>query len=520
MRNAALTRPARSRRALAGTAALAATALVAGVAYGATPAAAGGVPKDYAGPSWTAAVTNPTAEKQQSKLWRAGNAWWAVMVSATKGQPTIHELRADNTWRDTGTVVDSRADSTADVQFSGTTLYVVSRTLTGAITYSRFTYNTTARSYARVTGFPVNVATGGTESASLARDSTGKVWATWTQAGNVYVSRSFSVTDDKKWIAPRVVPGPDSIVSGDDVATIVAWDGKIGILWSDQQSDVFRFASHLDSASAASGWSFETPIPSVDGLADDHISLKAIGGDKRLFAVVKTSFDTTGATADSPQVYALRRNANGTWVKAKAASLGDKLTRPQLALDRTNSRMYFLATGPQSGGTIYYKSSPFVGMKFARGRGAPLIANSGSVMNDVTTLKASLAQADGLVALAADTANKRYYHARLSLAPADGQPPITQNTITSTLSGTEITTTWPLATDDRFVVAYDVYVDSTSTSKQLVETIDATTSANEDLRTFTVTHSPGPGTWKYSIIARDLAGNTSDEESGIYVTVP
>jgi hypothetical protein len=507
-------RTVRDKRRVTGIAALTVAALATGAGL-ASPASAGGVPVDFSGPTWTGAATAPTADKQQSKLWRADGAWWAVMISKTKGLPTIHERRANNTWRDTLTVVDNRADSTADVWYTGGLLFAVSRTLTGDIRYYRFRYNPVTRGYARLTGYPVKVASGGTESASMARDSIGRVWATWTQGGRVYVSRTLSKTNHTTWLAPRVVPVPDNTVLGDDVSAIVAWDGKIGIMWSDQQDEVFRFAVHPDSAGIAKSWTMETPIPTMPGLADDHISLKASG--KRVFAAVKTGFDSVGATETSPDIYVLRRNVNGTWTRAKAASIADKSTRPQIVLDRTNSRIYFFATASVSGGSIYYKSSPMLGLKFARGRGAPILSNTGSVINNVTSIKSSVAQAAGIVVLAADENSPTYFHSKLSITPADGQPPIIQNAINSTVNvDGSVTTTWPLATDDRFVTEYVVYRDGSK-----IATINAATAANQDKRTFSYNDpNPAAGPHRYSLRALDAAGNKSLKRTGSEVVVP
>jgi hypothetical protein len=502
---------ARGRRAaVAGAAAL---ALAGGAATFVAQPAGAALPKSFAGPSYPATLTaGPSGDKQQSKVWRNSNAWWAVMVSATKGVPTIQELKADHTWRDTGVVVDTRADSTADVWYAANTLYVVSRTATGNILYTRFAFNTTTRVWSKVTGFPVTVATGGTESASLARDSGGVMWATWTQGSRVWFAKSTG-TNDKVW-AKALLPVADNTVAPDDVSAILAFNGKIGIGYSDQQSNAFHFAVHTDGVTAAT-WKFETPLSGV-ALADDHISLKAVGGDARVFAAVKTSQDAAGAPDTTTLIYVLRRNADTTWTLTRGSSVGDKATRAQIFLDRENSRVYLLTSGPATGGTIYYKSAPFVGMKWARGRGAPLITATGSVLNDVSVAKGSTTGASDMVAIASDTANKRYYHAEIPVQAADEQAPISQTQInsSSTAAGS-ITTTWPLATDDRGITAYDVYQGNTKISTITI------TAANENLRTFTFTKTGlAPGTYRFAVVAKDAAGNSGTKRTASAVTLP
>ncbi|WP_088319930.1 hypothetical protein [Kineosporia sp. R_H_3] len=500
---------ARGRR--AAIAAASALALAGGAAtFVALPAGAA-LPTSYAGNAYPATLAAPSGDKQQSKVWRASNAWWGVLISPAKGVPTIQELLANHTWRDTGVVVDTRADSTADVWYAANTLYTVSRTATGNIQYSRFTLSA-SRVWSKVTGFPVTVAAGGTESASLARDSGGTIWATWTQGARVWYAKSAG-TNDKTW-TKALLPVSDNTVAADDVSAILAFNGKIGIGYSDQQSDAFHFAIHTDGA-AAGTWKLETPLAGAD-LVDDHISLKAVGGDARVFAAVKTSLDAAGAADDATLIYVLRRNADGTWTKTRGASVGDKATRAQLFLDRENSRAYLLTSGPATGGTIYYKTAPFVGMKWARGRGAPLITAAGSVLNDVSVAKGSTTGASDMAAIASDTANHRYYHAEIPVQAADEQAPISQTAINSAATGAgEITTTWPLATDDRGITAYDVYMNNAKISTITI------TAANENLRTFTFTKTGlAAGTYRFAVVAKDAAGNSGIKRTASAVVLP
>lgn len=504
--------PARPTARILSATALALAGAAASLFLTAVPASAAVTSTQYADQAFPATLTSPTADKPQSKVWRADGAWWAVLVSAKKKVPTVHELRDDHTWRDTGTVVDARADSTADVLFEKNALYVVSRTLTGAITYSRFRYTPAKRSYVRADGFPATVATGGAESASLARDTTGTVWATYTQGGRVWFARA-GPEDDTAW-SRALLRVPDNTVGADDVSAIVAFDGKVGIAWSDQGDWAFRFAVHVDG-DAPGTWKVETPL-SGEGMVDDHINLKAVAGDGRVFAAVKTSQDLVGAGDEAPGMYVLRRDPDGTWEKAVVGLVGDRLTRPQLLLDRESSRVYLFEGAPTTGGTIYYKSSPFDGLKFATGRGAPFIkAPAGAAINDVSTTKGSTTPAVGAVAIAVDTTGHRYFHGELPITADDIQPPLAQTQITSspTAEGA-ITTTWLPATDDRGVVAYDVYMNGV-----VVETIDVT-AQNENTRQWSFT-SPTltPGTYQFAIEARDAAGNTAPRRTAKQVVV-
>src|SRR3712207_5791626 len=123
----ALRRPSRLTRLLAvvGTAA----ALVAGTFAAPPPASAAvGVPIDYVGHTY-ASTASPTADKPQSKLWFLDGSWWALMVADGTSTTTIHQLLPDHTWRNTGAVVDTRANSTGDALWSSrdSRLYVANR---------------------------------------------------------------------------------------------------------------------------------------------------------------------------------------------------------------------------------------------------------------------------------------------------------------------------------------------------------------------------------------------------------
>ena len=386
-------------------------------------AAQAATPVVYQGHVYSSGATAASADKPQSKLWHNAGSWWALMVNAA-GTVNIFELQADHRWRDTGTVVDERTTSTGDALWSGGTLYVASRTLgsSGAVRVNRFSYNAASRSYTSG-GAPFSFGGGGTESATIDRDSTGALWVTFTRGSKVWVSRTTDAAQTA-WTAPFLISGADTAVSSDDISAVVAFDGKIGVLWSDQASDAIRFAYHVDGA-ADSSWIVETPL-SGTGLADDHVNIKSLQGDDqgRLYAAVKISL--TAST--DPNLMVLTRTANGAWSATATATVADKLTRPQVVLDKTNRVLHVLQS-TEGGGSIFHKSSPLSDRpSFPPGKGAPFITWSGAKINDVSTSKHPVTSTTGLVAIASDQFAKRYYHAELALAPAGSTPPPASDT--------------------------------------------------------------------------------------------
>ena len=466
------------------------------------PAARAAEPVTYAGPSYPNVGFAASADKPQSKLWYNDGSWWALMTAS--GGVFIHRLGADHVWRNTNALVDERIASTGDALWDGSKLHVGSRVSGGAMRVVRFSYS--GGTYTRDAGYPKQIASGGTESMSIAKDSTGRLWATYTQGSPRRVYVASTATDGVTWSAPFLVPVPDNTVNSDDIAGIVAFAGRIGVMWSDQDNDVMRFAVHLDSAAPTTGWTVEDAL-SGPNLADDHLNLKSLQGDNsgRIFAAVKTSRGDAGEPSTDPSVVVLQRPAaGGTWARATASTVGDKLTRPQIALDSTNSRLYVLLS-TESGGTVYYRSSPLSTLAFSgTAKSTPFIRATGASINDATTTKQTVNATTGLVVLATDKDAGRYYHGEMSLggtAPADTSAPSVPTNVTGTSpSPTSVALSWTASTDNVGVTGYRVF-------RNGVQVGTSTTTS------FTNTGLTAATTYDYSVVAVDAAGNVSAQSS-------
>src|SRR5919108_1674321 len=156
---------------------------------------------------------SPTGTKPESKLWFNDDAWWASMFVPADDAHHIHRLdRASGRWIDTGTRIDARASSRADVLWDAGArkLYVLSHGLSSAIANPfdaarlfRFGYDAVTGQYTLDDGFPVDVNSAGSETAVIDKDSTGTLWATWTQGGQVFVNHTVG-GDDTAWGTPYV----------------------------------------------------------------------------------------------------------------------------------------------------------------------------------------------------------------------------------------------------------------------------------------------------------------------------
>ncbi len=490
-------------------------ALLAGAAVVAPPVAHAfsGDPVTYRGPSYGSAVTHPSADKPQSKLWYADGAWWGLLVSATDSLPHVHELMPNHTWRDTGTVVDGRINSTGDALYAGGKLYVASRHGSTPLRVTRLSYVSSSRTWTVDAGFPAQVPTGGgSESATIDRDSLGRLWVTYTRGSKVWVSHTVQ-GDDRTWVTPFNPAVPDVAINSDDISALVRMPGQIGVLWSDQGSDTMWFARHRDT-DPDGVWTVEAALSGPD-MADDHINLKSIDGDSqgRVFAAIKTSQDSAGpgAMLVGVLVRTPRADGSGTWKVVPAGTVADDHSRPIIMIDETSQELYFFATAPVRGGTIYYKKTSLTNPSFAPGRGQPFVYAPGEYINNPSGSKQSVTSATGLVVLASDDGDKLYYHAELGTGGAAGgdtTPPSTPSGLAAVASGpTRVDLSWNVATDDVGVSGYVVRRGGVVVGQASGRTYADTTVA--------------AGTsYSYTVEARDAAGNVSAASAPVSVTTP
>lgn len=261
-------------------------------------------------------VSAPTAQKPQSKLWFNDGFWWGSLFNPASDSYTIFRFdKSDNRWVDTGTVVDQRNHAYMDTLWDGTYLYIVSAgTNPELIPYSaqvsRFSYDVTSKIYSIDPGFPVTVTRGGAEAVVLSKDTSGWLWITFTRNNSVYVAHSQG--DDTIWTAPYILPfeGAEDL-DNDDISTVVAFNSQIGVMWSNQGTDVDYLAIHIDGT-PDNQWTVEIALEGRK-YSDDHLNV-AVDLQGRIYAVVKTSLnDKGGGGPTDPLVLLLVRDLDGTW---------------------------------------------------------------------------------------------------------------------------------------------------------------------------------------------------------------
>jgi hypothetical protein len=394
----------------------------------------------YQGPRYTAnAVAAPTGQKPQSKLWFNDGSWWGSLFVPRDERYRIHRLNPHaHRWVNTGTPLDERNTSEADVLWDGSHLYVASSSdSVPGIRLFRYSYNRRARRYRPDSGFPVEIGTGAgpTEGVVLAKDTTGRLWITFAREGTgnedgrVYVAHS--TASDGAWVAPFALPFPQAAnITSDDISAIVAFEGKVGVMWSNQTDQRIYFATHAD-ADPTTSWTLDVALEGPLS-SDDHLNLKSLQADPsgRVFAVVKTSLDEAPMPDPGAAQVRLLVLRQAGWTQHVFGTVANDHTRPILLTDRRRRRLYVFATSPTLAGagvqTIYYKETSLDNPSFAPGPGRPFMrSTAGDDINDPTSTKQDLGRAPSLVVLASDDAE--YWHnvldrarpvlSRLSLRP-------------------------------------------------------------------------------------------------------
>jgi hypothetical protein len=376
-------------------------------------------------------VKAPTGRKPESaKLWVTDGTWFGAMFRPTRDAYTINRFEpATQQWIDTGTIIDDRNVSRADVIWDGTHLYAISggtdpASDKHAAVLDRFSYDAATRSFSMDRGFPIRITDGGSETFVIDKADDGHLWVTFTHQQSVYVTHSLG--SDRDWTRPFAIPVPQATdLTTDDISAVTAYEGRIGVMWSDQTDGAMYFAEHVNGTSDDT-WSVSAAIQGP-ALADDHMNLKSLRRDPAglVFAVVKTSRnDAPDAKPDDPLIVLLVLKRDGTWEQHVVGTVGNESTRPLLAIDTDHRQLHVFFSAPCcSGGTIYTKTSSLDSIVFGPGVGTPFIRSTSNRLNNPASTKQNVTAASGLLVIASDDRNDRYMHNFDTLdGPAVAQP--------------------------------------------------------------------------------------------------
>jgi hypothetical protein len=417
------------------------------------PGSASAAPGDVGveGPSHAGTGTPTGSKRAESVLWYNDGSWWGNLWDT--GTSDFHIFRFDTatgSWVDTGVTTETRANTHHDVLWDGTTLYVASHMFVNdevpaepgfPSTLRRYSYNPTTKTYTQLLP-STQINSYKTETLTIDKDSTGRLWATWQQGNNnnskIYLN--VTDTDGHTWGTP--FPHPDANVSVDDNSALIAFGpGKMGLMWSSQPgnaTDGFYWSVHTDG-DASTTWSPKTAITSGPRSGDDHMNLKWLdssGG--RVFAAVKTSF----TTSTKPLIELLAMDSTGAWTQHTIAGVSECPNRVIVLIDEGAQPQPLLrtfATYPKpagttnagvctsSGGAIYEKSTPLNDIDFTATTKTARIVDADQYVHNVSSTKQNLTATSGLMVIADVSATSRYwYHFESgSPPPPDTTPPDT-----------------------------------------------------------------------------------------------
>lgn len=487
--------------------------LVAALAMGGVvPAAADTAarPRTFQGSTYSADYLEPpTSSENQRKLWFHADAWWALLVEPTGRSVRVFELLPDHTWRPTSAVVNADAGDVGDALRDGNTVHVVTRGTDASLSYVNLTFDAAARDY-RVAA-PVLVTTRNSLSPpTIAKDAAGALWVGYANATNVVAVHS--VDGGLTW--GRVTTVATVASSGTpEVGALVAYDDRVGMLWSEQATGSFRFASHRAGDDPAV-WLSEVAV-SAPFAADNHVSLARIPGEAgdSLVAVVKTAHGDQFGDPAAGMIDVLVRAPGGQWSVVPVSTVEDGLNDPTLQVDLATRTLHVFAS---YNGGIVRKSSPLDAIAFAPGTGTTFVNGTGYQLSNPTGTKDPVDARSGLVILSSDWHSLTYRHAELSLSPppadpGDRVPPTSPPTVRAqVLSPESVALSWAPAIDgSRWVPAGSgVPVAGYIVSRDGVEVATVTSTGMED-RVPAMPEASGPRMVEYAVTAVDASGNRS-----------
>jgi hypothetical protein len=383
------------------------------------------------GPSHSGTGTPTGTKRATSVLWFNDGSWWGNLWDTVSSDFHIFRFNAaTGGWVDTGVLTEPRVNTHHDVLWDGTTLYVASYRFVNdglpaepnfPTTMRRFSYNSSTKTYSLLSSTDINNSR--VEVLTIDKDSTGRVWATWPQGNRIYLN--VTATDGKTWGTPFAHPAALSNVSVDDNSALIAFDGKMGLMWSRQvgdSTDGMYWSHHVDGMSSTD-WTTPVAAVSGEGSGDDHMNLKWLdssGG--RVFAAIKTSF----SSASQPLIQLLALSG-ATWTAHTIATVSECPNRVIVLIDESTQRLRTFATYPKppgttnagvctsSGGAIYEKSTPLDNISFTTAKTARIV-DADQYVHNVTSTKQNLNSAargtanSGLLVLADVNATSRYWH--------------------------------------------------------------------------------------------------------------
>ena len=301
-------------------------------------------------------TSTSTGEKPQSKVWFFANDWWAVFPNDTGSW--LWRLDG-NQWSEV-LQLSTKPDTQADYEFwvDGDLVHILlfdmldgAETQMATVEYlpgSPGTYQFWTQR-PQLVDVPVSSQA---ETATIALDATWRLWVAYDTSTRIQVRYSDPLDNYTSWSAPiTLVTG----VNPDDLCGIVAFVGKVGVLWSNQETERFGFRVHFDWAPSAMWEIDEVPASQSaadvgGGMADDHVNF-AVASDGTLYAAVKTAWGLPGF----PEMAFLVRRPSGSWDDLYGVDTDG--TRGIVVLNEAVGSLIVIYSETEGGANIVYRIS-------------------------------------------------------------------------------------------------------------------------------------------------------------------
>ncbi|MEZ4776430.1 MAG: PKD domain-containing protein [Bacteroidia bacterium] len=445
-------------------------------------------------------VSTTTADKPQSKVWTYNGDWYCVMAN-TSGTK-VWKLNGTS-WSSVVTLTTSN-DLHADVKVVGNLVHILLfDDLDDNVYIQTLEFNNSTQTYQPWSVKPaatlIDLGSGGgrkTETATMDIDSQGKMWLCYERSGVVYVR--WSNAPYSSWSSTiQIVSG----IHQRDIAGIVAFTdnqgSKIGVAWSDHNTERFGFRYHLDTNSPTTWSSNEIPgnanaLNVGIGMADDHINL-ATTTDGNLYMAAKTSYDQKGYAT----LILLNRKPNQTWGYHEV-EFDDQGTKPVVVANEAANKLIIAYAYPSNNaGDMVYKIASLDSLdNFAAANRNIIIDRDGSVVDMASSMKDTWS--DELVIMGYHPTTGTVRSTLLQIANnSDNTPPsVVLNLAYTGRTTSSVSLQWSPSTDNTAVTGYKIYLDGSLR--------DSTTGT-----TFTVSGLNPATPYDFQVTALDAAGNQS-----------
>jgi hypothetical protein len=335
----------------------------------------------------------------RSQMWIIDGVWWGAFSDLSGDLGTgiyFYKVDVDKRTFVKGDFIDDNfIAGKPDTIWNGEELFILIFQTGSLARLYKYNFAPDTETYSLHKGFPVDVAlSGGASDIAFEQDSTGKLWAVYTDILNANVRAIWSTSSDhRKWNTTGKILGAPLANDTEEASTIVHFGGNmIGVVWSNQLLGKIRFRFHRDKDPELK-WDPSKTLDcceGVPGVADDHLSLRALP-DGRLFLIAKDSIGEEG------RLHLYVRSVKGSW--------GEKIildpdptaapTRPTLVLDLENEEAYVIYRDSSKEGRLFFVRTPLDHPAFSK----PCIFIN-STVNSPTSTKQAVDGTTGLVAVA------------------------------------------------------------------------------------------------------------------------